>query len=314
MGKGVKMSAWPAHLHSYLNHRYFIYLKGIEMYSRILFSIALALAAYICLSQSSAEAQLRRRLADPAVAPAERPVVTRARTMVGRIIQRRRARLLGEDEALDPAAQRDTNTAQNEQRRPRQNNPNAPGQAHPELAKPQLAGKPELASPALASQGQSPAERLLPTQAQLVVMDNQSLWNATRYISESFNDNLAKLTTAEGWQRHLVEPLQQLQLNTSSPTQAQLTQLKTLRSRFDKVYANPDFKKVNQMPSFLANQGALAELESRFSDIVTSPAVDKNVVQTQAQQEVVEESLPTPAPLPEKPKAKNGEHSILKRN
>ncbi|MCH2114083.1 MAG: hypothetical protein MK171_04130 [Pirellulales bacterium] len=183
---------------------------------------------------------------------------------------------------------------------------------------------PEVAGSGLVLQAASQTPpRLLPTAADLAALDDATLLNTSRDIGAVLHQQLGRLSTAAGWQRHLGVQPELLGMHGIAPDEKQIAWWKTLLGRFDKVSSNPEYGKIIGQSGFVANHAALQEIVSRFAGPrLVDPAGGK-VQQAQAVVEVdrAEESevdsdlgaelLPAPT-LAEEPEATSGERSILK--
>jgi hypothetical protein len=151
------------------------------MSSRFLCTLLASVCALASLCPATADAQIGRRF----VNRAEGPVVARGRNLIGRIIERRRARFLGA-EAIAAEQQAAAYAAQTRKPVPQ---PNGIRQA---------SGIQQTS----ATQSLKPL-RPLPTKAQLAAMDESALWAAWRDTTELLDEQLGSLTTAASWQQHL---------------------------------------------------------------------------------------------------------------
>ena len=305
------------------------------MSSRFLRMALISICALAYFYPAEANAQIGRRFGNRA----NGPVVARGRNSVGRIMQRRQARLLRAEEAAAQTAAGSfaagsfatgssatgssatgssatgssaigsfaigpTATSRKEK------SPTAASSAQG----PQLAAKPNAVRQASANLAIAPV-RPLPTTAQLAAMDEVALFDAWREMTEILHEQLSTLTTAASWQRYLVATDDLRGEQGTLPSEINVDELQKLLARFDKVSNNSEYTKINSRSSFATNRAALREIITRFAGPKLGGPVGGEIAERQpeAKPEGREEILPTPFLASERPEASPSERSILKR-
>jgi len=273
------------------------------MSSRFLCTLLASVCALASLCPATADAQIGRRF----VNRAEGPVVARGRNLIGRIIERRRARFLGA-EAIAAEQQAAAYASQTRKPVPQPNGiRQAPG-----------------IQQTSATQSLKPL-RPLPTKAQLAAMDESALWAAWRDTTELLDEQLSSLTTAVSWQQHLSTTRALRGELTALPNESKDGAFQNLLARFDNVSTNEEFLKISGQLGFVASHSALHEIVTRFASRIDGPIDGPNdgpklraptggkIAQTEPESGNIAEILPTPSSVADEPQGTQGERSILKR-
>ncbi len=164
------------------------------------------------------------------------------------------------------------------------------------------------AEPYAVAPGAAPIQPL--TVDELAALDEVALFAELRGASAALDGRLSRLSTGDGWRRHLGIDPALLGERGNLPEVIHVDKLQPMLVRFDKVASNPKYAKIANFPSFGATRLALAEVIRRFdgSDDPESPATDENI--NANVEETPIENLPALKPEPD---TASGERSILKR-
>lgn len=105
-------------------------------------------------------------------------------------------------------------------------------------------------------------EQPLPTSQALTSMDDDALWRVLRNASLRLNQRLSRFDTGATWQRYLRLP-DELVTGSTADTEARRAAAATMQQRFADVAANPQFRKIADLPAFTFVQAVLAEMNGR---------------------------------------------------
>jgi hypothetical protein len=98
--------------------------------------------------------------------------------------------------------------------------------------------------------------------ADLERMNDAELWRTLREASDRFIDRVGRFDTGITWQRYLRLP-DELQTDTYVGDSLQRDAAEKLLQRFDEIANDFRFRKISDLPAFVAMRSALAELIKR---------------------------------------------------